>query len=64
MRIEASETRPAGRIIPRPATRPIPRHSTFDADEDRLWFETMVPKGVTAGLRYPEAAMGALDTGR
>lgn len=33
-------------------------------DEDRLWFETMVPKGVTAGLRYPESAMGALDTGR
>ncbi len=33
-------------------------------DDDRLWFETMVPKGATAGLRYPEALMGALDTGR
>ena len=32
--------------------------------EDRLWFDTMVPKGATAGLRYPEAMMGTLGTGR
>ncbi len=32
--------------------------------EDRLWFDTMVPKGAAAGLRYPEAAMGSLGTGR
>ena len=32
--------------------------------EDRLWFDSMVPKGATAGLRCPEAMMGALGTGR
>ena len=33
-------------------------------EEDRLWFDTMVPKGAAAGLRYPEAMMGTLGTGR
>ena len=32
--------------------------------EDRLCFDTMVPKGSAAGLRYPEAGMGSLETGR
>ena len=32
-------------------------------EEDRSWFDRMVPRGAAAGERYPQALMRALETG-